>query len=177
MLQETGIVTRPQEMHMAAALRDEWYIPFFSSRLVETGSTSRGGGLLTAVNCKYMAEHIKLSFTEIVPRKAAAFEIRTDKGGLTLINVRGPVVGRLAWDERAAFLAYIQMYATARSLGGRHPVFIAGDTNVYMDAATHPATEHFRPPGNEIPGGRLNRRGQRPDHPGPETPRNGRHKG
>ena len=36
------------------------------------------------------------------------------------------------------------MYATARSLVGRHQVVIAGDTNVYMDAISNPATEHFR---------------------------------
>ena len=80
MLQETGIATRAQEMHLAAALRDKGYIPFFSSRLAETGatSTSRGGGLLTAVSSKYVAEHEVLSFTEIVPRKAAALEIRTE---------------------------------------------------------------------------------------------------
>ena len=35
------------------------------------------------------------------------------------------------------------MYATARSLGGGHPVVITGDTNVYMDATSHPAKEHF----------------------------------
>ena len=89
MLQETGIATQAQEMHAAAALRDKGYTPFFSSRLAETGatSTSRGGGLLTAVSSKYVAEHEELSFTEIVPDKAAALEIRTDGGGLTLINV------------------------------------------------------------------------------------------
>ena len=89
MLQETGIATQAQEMHAAAALRDKGYTPFFSSRLAETGatSTSRGGGLLTAVSSKYVAEHEVLSFTEIVPDKAAALEIRTDGGGLTLINV------------------------------------------------------------------------------------------
>ena len=43
-----------------------------------------------------------------------------------------------------AFWADIQMYATARSLGGRHPGVIAGDTNVYMDATSNAATEHFR---------------------------------
>ena len=54
MLQETGMATRAQEMHVAAALRDKGYTPFFSSRLAETGapSTSRGGGLLTAVSSK-----------------------------------------------------------------------------------------------------------------------------
>ena len=36
------------------------------------------------------------------------------------------------------------MYATVRSLGGRHPVVIAGDTNIYRDATTNLATEHFR---------------------------------
>ena len=145
-LQETGIATRAQDMHVAAALRDKGYTPFFSSRLAETGatSTSRGGGLLTAVSSKYVAEHEVLSFTEIVHWKAAALEIRTDGGGLTLINVHGPQAGCSPWAGRAAFWADIQMYATARSLGGRHPVVIAGDTNVDMDATTNPATEHFR---------------------------------
>ena len=146
MLQETGIATRAQEMHVAAALRDKGYTAFFSSRLPETGatSTSRGGGLLTAVSSKYVAEHEVLSFTEIVPGKAAALEIRTDGGGLTLINVHGPQAGCSPWAGRAAFWADIQMYATARSLGGRHPVVIAGDTNIYMDVPTNPAREHFR---------------------------------
>ena len=40
MLQETGIATRAQEMHVAAAFRDKGYTPFFSSRLAETGATS-----------------------------------------------------------------------------------------------------------------------------------------
>ena len=85
-----------------------------------------------------------LSFTEIIPGKAAALEIRTDRGGLTLIIVHGPQAGCSPWAGRAAFWADIQMYATARSLGGRHPVVIAGDTNVYMDATSNLATEHFR---------------------------------
>ena len=146
MLQETGIATRAQEMHVAAALRDKGYTAYFSSRLAETGatSTSRGGGLLTAVSSKYVAEHEVLSFTEIVPGKAAALEIRTDGGGLTLINVHGPQAGCSPWAGRALFWADIQMYATARSLGGRHPVVIAGDTNIYMDVPANPATEHFR---------------------------------
>ena len=146
MLQETGIASRAQEMHVAAALRDKGYTPFFSSWLAETTatSTSRGGGLLTAVSNKYAAEHQVLSFTEIVPGKAVALVIRTDGRGLTLINVRGPQAGCSPWAGRAAFWADIQMYATARSLGGRHPVVIAGNTNVYMDATTKPATEHFR---------------------------------
>ena len=146
MLQETGIATRAQEMHVAVALRDKGYTAFFSSRLAETGapSTSREGGLLTAVSSKYVAEHQVLSFMEIVPGKAAALEIRTDGGGLTLINVHGPQAGCSPWAGRAAFWADIQMYATARSLCGRHPVVIAGDTNIYMDATTNPATEHFR---------------------------------
>ena len=146
MLQETGIATREQEMHVAAALRDKGYTPFFISRLAETGatSTSRGGGLLTAVSSKYVAEHEVLSFTEIVPGKAAALKIRTDGGGLTLINVDRQQAGCSPWAGRAAFWADIQMYATARSLGGRHPVVITGDTNVYMDATSKPATEHFR---------------------------------
>ena len=132
MLQETGIATRAQEMQVAAALRDKGYTPFFSSRLAETRatSTSRGGGLLTAVSSKCVAEHEVLSFTEIVPGRAVALEIRIDRGGLTLIKVHRPQAGCSPWAGRAAFLADIQMYATARSLGGRHPVVIAGDTNV-----------------------------------------------
>ena len=130
---------------MAAVLRAKGYTPFFSSRQAETGatSTSRGRGLLTAVSGKYMAEHEVLSFTEIVPRKAAGLEIRMDGGGLTLINVHGPQAGCSRWARRAVFWADIQMYATARSLGGRHAVVIASDSNLYMDAATNPATEHF----------------------------------
>ena len=122
------------------------YTPFFSSRLAETGatSTSRGGGLLTAVSSKYVAEHEVLSFTEIVPGKAAALEIRRDGGGLTLINVDGPQAGCSPCAGQAAFWADIQMHATARSLGGRHPLVIAGDTNVYMDATSNPDKEHFR---------------------------------
>ena len=145
MLQETGIATRAQENHVAAVPRDKGHTPFFCTRLAETGatSTSRGGGLLTAVSSKYVAEHEVLSFTEIVPGKATALEIRTDGGGFTLINVHGPQTGCSPWAGRAAFWADIQMYATARSLGGRHPVVIAGDTNVYMDAATNLATEYF----------------------------------
>ena len=85
-----------------------------------------------------------VSFSEIIPRKAAALEIRTDGGGLTLINVHGPPAGCSPWAGRAAFWADIQMYATARSLRWRHPVVIAGDTNVYMDATANPATEHFQ---------------------------------
>ena len=144
MLQETGIATRAQEMQVAAALREQGCTPFFSSQLEETGSTttSRGGGLLTAVSSKYVAEHEMLSFTEIVPGKAAAPEIRTDKGGFTLINVHGLQAGCSLWAGPAAFWADIQMYATARSLGGRHPVVIAGDTD--RDAPSNPAMEHFR---------------------------------
>ena len=132
-------------MHVAAALRDKGYSPFSSSRLADTGatSTSRGGGLLTAVSSKYVAEHEVLSFTKIVPGKAAVLEIRTDRGNLTLINAHGLQAGCSLWAGRVAFWADIQMYATARSLGGRQPVVIVGDSNVYMDAATNPATEHF----------------------------------
>ena len=90
-----------------------------------------------------MAEHVLLSFTEFVPGKAAALEIRTDKGRLNLINVHGPQAGCSPWAGRAAFWADIQMYATARSLGGRHPMVIAGITNIYRDASTNLVTEHF----------------------------------
>ena len=57
MLQETAIANPAQEMHVAAALREKGYTPFFSSQLAETGSTStsRGEGLLTAVSSKYVA--------------------------------------------------------------------------------------------------------------------------
>ena len=166
---------------MAAALRDKRYTPFFSSRLAETGanSTSRGGGLLTAVSSKYVADHEVLSFTEIVPGKAAALEIRTDGGRLTLINVHQPQAGCSPWAGRAAFWADIQMYATARSLGGRHPVVIAGDTNVYMDATCNPATEHFCA-GWEAPGFRSATAGGEEDmtptlHPSRLTAAEGEH--
>ena len=177
MLQETGIATRAQEMHVAAALRDKGYTPFFSSRRAETGatSTSRGRGLLTPVSSKYAAEHEVLSFTEIVPGKAAALEIRTDGGGLTLINVHGPQAGCSSWAGRAAFWADIQMYATARSLGGRHPVVIAGDTNVYMDATSKSTTEHFRA-GSEacgFPEGDGRRRGGHDPHAPPVPAQDG----
>ena len=77
MLQETGIDSRVQDMHVAAALRNKGYTPFFGSRLAETGatSTSRGGGLLTVVGSKYVAEHEVVSFTEIVLGRATALEI------------------------------------------------------------------------------------------------------
>ena len=178
MLQETGIATRAQEMHVAAVLRDKGYTPLFSSRLAETGftSTSRGGGLLTAVSSKYVAEHEVLSFTEIVPGKAAALEIRTDGGGLTLINVHGPQAGCSPWAGRAAFWADIQMYATARSLGGRHPVVIAGDTNIYMDAASKPG--HGALPrglgGLRFPEGHGRRQGGHDPH-APPVPAQGGH--
>ena len=112
--------------------RDKGYTPFFSSRLAVTRatSTSRVGGLLTAVSSKYVAEHELLSFTEIVPRKAAALGIRTDGVGLTLINVHAPQAGCSPWAGQAAFWADIQMYAAARSLSGRHPVVITGDTKI-----------------------------------------------
>ena len=45
---------------------------------------------------------------------------------------RPPAAGRL-----------LPVDATARRLGGRHPVVIAGDTNGYMDATSNPATEHL----------------------------------
>ena len=146
MLQETGIATRAQQMNVATALQEKGYTPFCSSRMTETGSTStlRGGGLLTAVSSKYVAQHEVLRFTEIVPGKAAAPELRTDKGGLPLINVHGPQAGCSPWAGRAAFWADIQMYATARSLAGRHPVVITSYTNIHMDAPSNPATEHFR---------------------------------
>ena len=79
MLQETGNATRMQEMQLAAALGNKGYIPFFSSQLVETSATSQGGGLLSAVSCKYLAEQKMLSFTELVMGKAAALEICTNK--------------------------------------------------------------------------------------------------
>ena len=90
-----------------------------------------------------MAEHEVLSFTERGPVKAAALEIRTDKGGLTLINGHGPQVGCSPWAGRAVIWANIQMYFAARRLGGWYLVIIIGHTNVYMDATISPATEHF----------------------------------
>ena len=146
MLKETEIATRAQEMRLAVALLDKGYTPFFSSRLAETGAitTSRAGGLLTAVSGKYVAEQEVLSFTETGLGKAAALEIRTDRGRLTLIKVHGPQAGCSPCVEWVPLWADIQMYAIGHSLGGRHPVVIAGNTNIYMDATTNRTTERFR---------------------------------
>ena len=84
------------------------------------------------------------SWRQTASAPSRTLEIRTDGGGLILINVHGPQAGCSPWAGRAAFWADIQMYATARSPGGRHPVVIAGDTNIYMDVPANPATEHFR---------------------------------
>ena len=114
---------------------------------VRTGfsSISRGAGLLTAVSCKYVAEYYVLSFTKIVSSKAWALGIRTGKGVLTPDHQHSQGAGRqLPLGGRAAFRANIQMYAAVRSLGGRHPVLVADDTNIYIDATTNPAKEHFR---------------------------------
>ena len=138
MLQETGIATRAQEMHVAAALRDKEYTAYFSSRLAETGatSTSRGGGLLTAVSSKYVAEHEVLSFTEIVPGKAAALKIRTDGGGLTLINVHGPQAG--GRDGRRSGPTYKCMPRHAASAGGTRWSSPATPTSTWMSPPTRP---------------------------------------
>ena len=69
----------------------------------------------------------------------------TDNGDLTVMNVHGRQAGSSPWAGRAAFWADIQMYPAALGLGGRHPVVLAGDTDIYMDATTNPATEHFCP--------------------------------
>ena len=69
-------------------------------------------------------------FTEIVSEKAAALEIRTDKGGLNLINAHRPQVGSYPWAGQVAFWTDIQMYAAARGLGGGHLVVVAGDSNM-----------------------------------------------
>ena len=142
MLQETGIATRAQEMHVAAALRDKGYTAFFSSRLAGTGATStwRGGGLLTAVSSKYVAEHEVLSFTEIVPGKAAALEIRTDGGGLTLINVHGPQAGCSPWAGRPSATP------TASNAGPQGRT-LWGRCWVPTPAPTAPGTHGTRNPG------------------------------
>ena len=156
MLQETGNATRAEEMHVVTALWDKGYTPFFSSRLAETGatSTSRGGGLLTAVSSKFVAEHEVLSFTEIVSGKAAALEIRTDGGGLTLINVHGPQAGSSPWAGQAAFCADIQMYATARSLGGdtRRSSRVT-PTSTWMPPPTRPRSTSARAGKPAVSGG------------------------
>ena len=128
---------------MATALRDKGYIPFFSSRLVETGSNSMGSGLLTTVGCKYVMEHEILSFTKSTRERPRPRKSARKRGGLTLSNDHGPEANSSPWAGRAAFWDDIQMYAAGHSLGGRHPVVIAGNTNIYMDAAANPATEHF----------------------------------
>ena len=120
--------------------------PFFSSRLADTGSTStsRGGGLRTALQqqVRGRARGAQFHGTRLWEPRVPA-----DPHGQGRPHPhqypRAP--GRLPpWAGWAAFWADIQMYATARSLGGRHPVVIAGDTNIYMDAIINAATEHFR---------------------------------
>ena len=142
---------------MAAALRDKGYTPFFSSQLAATGatSTSRGGGLLTAVSSKYVAEHEELSFTEIVPGKAAALEIRTDGGGLTLINVHGPQAGCSPWAGRAAFWADIQMYARARhgTVGDTQWSLRVTPTSTCMPPPTRPQSTSARAGRPAVSGG------------------------
>ena len=141
MLQETGIATRAQEMHVAAALRDKGTPPSSAAGWQRREPLPPREG--EASSPRSAASTWQSTRFSVSRQSSAALEIRTDGGGLTLINVHGPQAGCSPWAELAAFWADIQMYATARSLGGRHPVVIAGDTNVYMDATTNPATEHF----------------------------------
>ena len=140
MLQEIGIATRAQEMHMAAALPDKGYTLFFSSRLVEIGtiSTSRGEGLLSAVSSKYVAEHKVRSFTEIVPWEAAALEIRTDGRGLTLINVNGPQAGCSPWAT------YKCMPRRAASVGDTRWSSPATPMSTWMPPPTRPQSTSQR---------------------------------
>ena len=72
------------------------------------------------------------------------FWVRIRLGGREYLGVldTGATISIVA--KKDLFSADIQMYATARSLGGRHPVVIVGDTNIYMDVPANPATEHFR---------------------------------
>ena len=141
MLQETGIATRAQEMNVAAALRDKGYTAFFSSRLAETEatSTSRGGGLLTAVSSKYVAEHEVLSFTEIVPGKAAALEIRTDgeasPSSTSTGRKRAAPRGR---DGRRSGPTYKCMPRHAASAGGTRWSSLATPTSTWMSPPTRP---------------------------------------
>ena len=145
MLQKTGIATLAQEIHVAAALRDKGYTPFFQQLTGGDGvhpHLDRRGPPHRRQQQRH-GQARGAQFDGAGPRKGRALEIRTDTGGLTLINVNGPQAGCSPWAGRTAFWADIQMYATARSLGGRHPMVIAGDTNIYMDATNNPATEHF----------------------------------
>ena len=141
---------------MAAALRDKGYTPYFSSRLAETGatSTSRGGGLLTAVGSKYVAEHEVLSFTEIVPVKAAAVEIRTDGGGLTVINVNRPQAGCSPWAGRARSGAtYKCMPRHAASVGDTRWSSPATPTSTWMPPPTRPRSTSARAGRSPVSGG------------------------
>ena len=91
-----GIATRAQEMHVAAALRDKGYTAYFSSRLAETGPPPpREGGPPHRGQQQIRGGARGAQLHGNCPRKAAALEIRTDGGGLTLINVHGPQAGLL----------------------------------------------------------------------------------
>ena len=60
------------------------------------------------------------------------------------LNVHGLQAGCSPSAGRAAFWADIQLYATVCSLDRRHPVVIAGHSNIYMDATTNLFMGHFR---------------------------------
>ena len=146
-LQETGIATGAHEMHVVSALRDKGYTPFFSSWLAETGATStwRGEGLLTAVSSKYVAEHEVLSFTEIVPGRAAAVEIRTDGGGLTLINFHRPQAAAPHGREgRRSGPTYKCMPRRAASVGDTRWSSPATPTCAWMPPPTRPRSTSER---------------------------------
>ena len=146
MLQETGIATRVQEMHVAAALRDKGYTAFLSSQLAETGATStpRGGGLLTAVSSKYVAEHEvliwKLSQGGPRPWRSARTEGASPSSTSTGRKQAAPC-GR---DGRRSGPTYKCMPRHAASVGGTRWSSPATPTSTWMSPPTRPRSTSER---------------------------------
>ena len=146
MLQVTGIAIRAQEMHVAAALRDKGYAPFFSSRLAETGATpSREGKASSPRSAASTWESTRCSVSQKTSpgRPRPWRSARTGEASPSSTSTDRRQAAAHGREGRRSGSTY-KLKATARSLGGRHSVVIAGDTNIYMDATTNPATEHFR---------------------------------
>ena len=132
MLQETWIANRAQEMRVAVALQDKGYIPFFSSRLLETGSKLRRGGLLSAVSSKYVAEHEVLSFTQNCPGQSSSLEICTD-------NIDRPQAGSSSWTGEAAFWATSRCTPRrAAPAGGTRWLSLATPTSTWLPRSLQP---------------------------------------
>ena len=156
MLQKTGIGTRAQEMQVAAALRDKGYTPFFSSRLAETGatSTSRGGGLLTTVSSKYVAEHEVLSFTAIVSGRPRPWEsAQTGEASPSSTSTGHRQAAPRGRDGRRSGQTYKCMPRSAASVGDTLLSSRVTPTSTWMPPPTRPRSTSARAEGPAVSGG------------------------